>query len=200
MGRVSVSLWLTLLCERGAGGGRVHVLVEARDPAVADGEDVRPVAAVLAAGLLHAPAVGAERDDLVALRDELARLEADGLLRLGQLGEEAPDALAPAARAGERDAFDLRQTPVHLFGQRIENARDVAATEVVVRAAHHGHVFLLTHTPAPLEVRDRPSNPRGPARTHTYESPSPAGCHPPSSTIRRKRRASSRISTLLKKT
>src|SRR5919107_5594779 len=117
--RVSVSLRLTVLSERGAGRGRVHVLVEARDLAVADGEDVRPLAAVLAPVLLHAPAVAAERHHLVALRDELARLEADGLLLLREAREEARDRVAPAALPGEVGARYLRQAPVHVVRPRV---------------------------------------------------------------------------------
>src|SRR5919198_5948575 len=128
------------------GGGRVVVLPEALDLAVAHGEDVYELDLVDQAAGADAPRVAAEDDDLVALRDELRGLETLDRLRAAERGEEPADALAPVVLSRERhDVAGAGDRPAHVLREQSEHGGGVGPGEGRGCLFKRLHVLLLGH-------------------------------------------------------
>src|SRR5207237_398168 len=129
----------------GGRGGRVQMLAEAGDLAIANRKDMDEIALEFAPGVFNAPSVIAKRNDLVALRDELARNEFEYLLIARHGGEKVSYAFAAGALAGQRYALNFRQLPGNVIRHLIEQRLDISRLEVVVSLLDCCSVFLFAH-------------------------------------------------------
>src|SRR5262249_15492536 len=121
--------------------GGVVELAELDDFAVADGEDVHPVARHRAAGLADVPGIVAKHADTVVGREELPRREIDHLLVLGNTLEEFLHLALPAPAAQQRIVLTASvHGPVHVRGEAGDDRGDVAAPEGGIEALDKGDI------------------------------------------------------------
>src|SRR5262245_24860893 len=115
-------------------GGVVEFL-ELDDLAVADGEDVHPVARHRAPGLADLPGVVAEHEHPVLCGEEVARREIGSLLVLGDALEELLHFGRSLPAAEQRIVLAPSvHLPLHVGGQVVDDAGDVAAAEGGIEA------------------------------------------------------------------
>ena len=123
----------------------VGILAERRRLAVTKGIGMRPLGRELPSGALRCPGVRAERDYHLPLGNELTRLEALEVPRLGNLLEEASDFRFALATGSRRQFLGAEGLPVDVLGKIAEHRINVTATKRSVGVLDHLHVLLLVH-------------------------------------------------------